>query len=194
MSRRRHPLNRSNPKIKKVGTTNATARCPLRHFPKMKQRSCGEWIDDVNHRASNGRIWGPRMGDGPPSRQRAGNLPVTMCPDTHGDRSWLPECEIDRPVHKGHVRRVRLKASTRFVCRGDIVRAFGVLRSIVLLLGFWGLALMVALDDPDFFSFSDLRDLSEPHHEHIVAGLLFLGLVAAGVSMLWTALRQPVRW
>ena len=65
-----------------------------------------------------------------------------------------------------------------------------VLRSIALLLGFWALALVVALNDIDFFSLSDLFDFHEPHHEHIVVALLVFGLIAAGISLLWGAPRR----
>lgn len=65
-----------------------------------------------------------------------------------------------------------------------------VLRSVALLLGFWALALVVALNDIDFFSMSDLLDLHEPHHEHIVVALILCGLIAAGISLLWGAPRR----
>lgn len=71
------------------------------------------------------------------------------------------------------------------------MRAEDILVSIVLLLMFWGLALLVALDDVDFFSLSDLFDFDAPHHEHIVATLGFLGLVAAAIPLLRGIFRQP---
>ena len=65
-----------------------------------------------------------------------------------------------------------------------------VLRSAVLLFIFWGLALLVAFEDIDFFSFKDLFDFTEPHHEHIVVALGVCGLIAAGISLLWGTPRR----
>ena len=61
---------------------------------------------------------------------------------------------------------------------GRILEAIGVVAV------FWGMALLVALNDIDFFSFQDLFDTTEWHHEHIVAALLFVGLIMGGTWLL----------
>jgi hypothetical protein len=55
---------------------------------------------------------------------------------------------------------------------------------------FWGLAFFVMLNDIDFFSLQDLFDTSAPHHEHIVVALVFCGIVAAGISLIWNRQRH----
>lgn len=53
-------------------------------------------------------------------------------------------------------------------------------RLIVRLVGWltsWGLAYAVMFNDIDFFTFQDLFDTTQLHHEHIVAGLVILGLL-----------------
>ncbi len=57
--------------------------------------------------------------------------------------------------------------------------------SIALLAVFWGLAFLVMLNDIDFFSLEDLFDTTEWHHEHIVVALVFCGIVAAAISLIW---------
>ncbi len=63
--------------------------------------------------------------------------------------------------------------------------------SLGLLALFGGLAFVVALNDVDFFSLADLFDTTEPHHEHIVAALLLVGVLAATVS--WIRERRRIR-
>lgn len=62
--------------------------------------------------------------------------------------------------------------------RMNRTRMSAALAGLVGLIAFWGLAILVALDDIDFFSSEDFRDTSGLHHEHIVLGLALLGLVA----------------
>lgn len=61
---------------------------------------------------------------------------------------------------------------------------------------FWGLALVVAFDDIDFFSLEDLLDTTAWHHEHIVAALVLIGPVVAVstilAAVLWKGYREPV--
>ncbi len=67
-----------------------------------------------------------------------------------------------------------------------------ILASVAALAGCWFLAYLVMLSDIDFFTFEDLFDTTEPHHEHIVAALILLGIVLAVVPFLsdWMA-RRP---
>ena len=62
--------------------------------------------------------------------------------------------------------------------------------SVVLLAVFWGLALLVMLNDIDFFSLQDLFDTRELHHEHIVVALFFCGIVAAAIVLIWARQRR----
>ena len=47
------------------------------------------------------------------------------------------------------------------------------------------------LDDIDFFSLQDLFDFTEPHHEHVVVALWFIGIVSAAVYLI-QARRRPI--
>jgi len=62
--------------------------------------------------------------------------------------------------------------------------------SIGALVVFWGVALAVALNDIDFFSFQDLFDTTRLHHEHIVATLVLAGIVAALLPLIWRNRRR----
>jgi len=55
----------------------------------------------------------------------------------------------------------------------------------------WFRVAFVALNDIDFFTISDLLDTTEPHHEHIVATLIVLGILLAMAPFLseWKARR-----
>jgi hypothetical protein len=78
----------------------------------------------------------------------------------------------------GLVRKVETGRASRGV-GGETARAHTIF-SILVLLWFWGTALLVALNDIDFFSLSDLLDTAHPHHEHVVVALLIGGsLVSA---------------
>lgn len=59
-----------------------------------------------------------------------------------------------------------------------------LLKSLVALGACWILAFLLALTDIDFFTITDLLDTTELHHEHIVAGLVLLGVVLAIVPWL----------
>jgi len=65
-----------------------------------------------------------------------------------------------------------------------LARAHTIL-SILVLLWCWGTALLVALNDIDFFSLEDLLDTAHPHHEHIVVALVLGGIVGSVVLLLW---------
>jgi hypothetical protein len=69
------------------------------------------------------------------------------------------------------------------------VRAHTIL-AILVLLWCWGTALLVALNDIDFFSLEDLLDTARPHHEHIVVGLVLGGIVGSVVLFLWGRRRR----
>ena len=56
----------------------------------------------------------------------------------------------------------------------------------------WGTAILVALNDIDFFSVQDLLDTAHPHHEHIVVALVLGGIVAAAVIVLWGRRRRNI--
>ena len=58
-------------------------------------------------------------------------------------------------------------------------RTIDIWISIGILVGFGFATLLVMLDDIDFFSLQDLFDFSEPHHEHVVVALWFVGIVSA---------------
>jgi len=62
--------------------------------------------------------------------------------------------------------------------------------SVVLLAVFWGLAFLVMLNDIDFFSLQDLFDTRELHHEHIVVGLAFCGVLAAAMPLIAARFRR----
>ena len=87
--------------------------------------------------------------------------------------------------------RRRLKSGPRFHgTEADPARAHTIVAALVLL-WCWGTALLVALNDIDFFSLHDLFDTAHPHHEHIVVALGIGGLVASGIIFLWGR-RVPV--
>jgi len=46
------------------------------------------------------------------------------------------------------------------------------------------------LNDIDFFSLQDLFDTRELHHEHIVVALVFCGIIAASISLIWNRQRR----
>ena len=62
--------------------------------------------------------------------------------------------------------------------------------SILVLIWFWGTALLVALNDIDFFSLEDLFDTAHPHHEHIVVALVVGGIVVALITFQWGRRRR----
>jgi len=62
--------------------------------------------------------------------------------------------------------------------------------AVALLAVFWGLAFLVMLNDIDFFSLQDLFDTRELHHEHIVVALVFCGIIAASISLIWNRQRR----
>jgi len=87
--------------------------------------------------------------------------------------------------------RRKLKSSPCFHgTEADPARAHTIVAALVLL-WCWGTALLVALNDIDFFSLHDLFDTAHPHHEHIVVALGIGGLVASGIIFLWGR-RVPV--
>lgn len=53
---------------------------------------------------------------------------------------------------------------------------------------FWVLALLVAFNDIDFFTFQDLFDTTALHHEHFVAAFVILGPVVAVFSLIFARL------
>jgi hypothetical protein len=72
-----------------------------------------------------------------------------------------------------------LKSRCSFVgSEADPARAHPIV-ALLVLLWFWGTALLVALSDIDFFSLHDLFDTAHPHHEHIVVALGLGGIVAS---------------
>ena len=48
----------------------------------------------------------------------------------------------------------------------------------------WGLALLIAFNDIDFFTLQDLFDTTAFHHEHFVAGFVVLGPLVAAFSII----------
>lgn len=56
---------------------------------------------------------------------------------------------------------------------------------------FWGLALLVMINDIDFFDLHDLFDTTRLHHEHFVAALVVLGVIVAAwpYVRVWKAAR-----
>jgi len=100
--------------------------------------------------------------------------------------TWNPS-SVRSPVPS----RRKLKSSPCFHgTEADPARAHTIVAALVLL-WCWGTALLVALNDIDFFSLHDLFDTAHPHHEHIVVALGIGGLVASGIIFLWGR-RVPV--
>ncbi len=60
-----------------------------------------------------------------------------------------------------------------------------ILKGIAAMVSSWLLALAVMFNDIDFFTTQDLFDTAELHHEHVVVGLLVLGVVLAVVPFLY---------
>ncbi len=84
-----------------------------------------------------------------------------------------------------------MKGWARFpACEARPTRLQELSLSVALLAVFWGLAFLVMLNDVDFFSLQDLFDTHELHHEHIVVALIFCGIVAAGISLIWNQQRR----
>lgn len=75
------------------------------------------------------------------------------------------------------------------------LRARRARRSLLALVLFWGSALLVMIDDIDFFDLHDLFDMTRLHHEHFVVALLALGAIVAAwpYARAWRAARAP-RW
>ncbi len=60
-----------------------------------------------------------------------------------------------------------------------------ILKGFAAMAASWFLAVVVMFNDIDFFTMQDLFDTTELHHEHIVVGLLVLGVLLGSVPLLY---------
>ena len=100
---------------------------------------------------------------------------ASICKRLLTDRVLNAAC---RPLH------VKLEYGPPFrgTPEADLAQAHRIV-AVLVLLWFCGTALLVALNDIDFFSFEDLVDTAHPHHEHVVVALLVCGVAAAAVIL-----------